>query len=72
MLDARGHGHKWGLINPQERMGLEMVDFIHEFNSQIIFPNFNVLSEPFYFSLVCSQTQSLNECKRVGVKSHIP
>jgi hypothetical protein len=31
-----------------------------------------VCSEPSNFSLVCMIAQSLNACKKVGVRSHIP
>jgi len=31
-----------------------------------------VLSEPSNFSLGCMRSQSLNACKKVGVRSHIP
>jgi hypothetical protein len=35
-------------------------------------PKIIVLSEPSNFSLECMRAQSLNTCKRVGVRSHIP
>jgi hypothetical protein len=33
-----------------------------------IFLDFNVMSEPYNFSLECRRYQSLNTCKRVGVR----
>jgi hypothetical protein len=42
------------------------------FKSQTFFLIFIVLSEPSIYSLECRRAQSLNTCKRVGVRSHIP
>ena len=39
---------------------------------QPIFLNLLLVYEPFNFLIECSQSLSLNTCKRVGVSGHIP
>jgi hypothetical protein len=68
----------WGLINPQERGGSRIMTKrgskgeLPMYINSTHFPKLVICIQNFYFFIECSQIQSLNTCKRVGVSGHIP
>jgi hypothetical protein len=65
-----GHGKRWGMIFPQEKGVSKRVPKGKVCMGLKLYYLWGQLS--IFFLVECMRAQSLNSCKRVGVKSHIP
>jgi hypothetical protein len=71
MSTVGGYGQRWGLIFPQEKRVSKRGPrgkLIMGINSTHVFLNFIIIGDNFYFLFECMRAQSLNSCKRVGVR----